>query len=63
MIDTSIIIIVAGLALCILYHLSLSNPHGWSVFPNIAVNTPSKATALVVAFLVGLAIFLMEYFL
>jgi hypothetical protein len=56
-----IIIAVAGLALCLLYSLSLTNPHGWSNYPDCSRSTPSKFAALFVAAVVGLSIFLMEY--
>ena len=63
MTEPAIIIIAAGLSLYLLYRLSLTNPHGWSNYPNLARSTPSKTAALFVAAVVGLSIFLMEYFL
>jgi len=58
-----IIIVAAVIALFALYHLSLTNPHGWSDYPDCSQTTPSKIVALFVAVVVGLIIFLLEYFL
>jgi hypothetical protein len=63
MTEPAIVIVVAGLALYLLYNLSLTNPHGWSDYPDCSRSTPSKLVALFVAAVVGLIIFLLEYFL
>lgn len=57
------IIAVAVLAFWLLYSLSLTNPHGWSNYPDCSRSTPSKFAALFVAAVVGVSIFLLEYFL
>jgi hypothetical protein len=42
------------------YRLSVTDPHHWRTFPRFADDKPNKATALIIAIILGIGIILLE---